>query len=97
MKFLLFGFWDIPVSSYLMFYGALGIAGFFFSYLHRYLLALAIPVIVWFAVADFQGFYRYNVGPANDYVFLVSLSMVFAVIASLAGAALNNRKVLKFN
>ncbi len=96
MEFLLFGYWGTPISSYLIIYFGLGAVGFLAAYFHRYLLTLIIPIIVWFSVSDYQGFYRYNVGPDNSYVFFVTIAMVLAVAASIIGAVLGKKKALTF-
>lgn len=94
MELLLFGFWDIPISYYWLFYGILGLVGFLLCYFNRYLLALVIPIIVWFAVSDFQHFYKsLNVNPSDSYVFSAFLAMLFAVAVSVFGAIANKRKV----
>ncbi len=54
MEFLLFGYWGTPISSYLIVYFGLGAIGFLAAYFHRYLLALIIPIIVWFSISDYQ-------------------------------------------
>jgi len=92
MEILLFGYWGVPISSYLVVYFGLGAVGFLAAYFHRYFLALIIPIIVWFFVSDYRGFYRYNVGPENSYVFFVTIAMVLAVAASIIGAVIGKKK-----
>jgi hypothetical protein len=93
MQYLfLFGFWDVPETSYWLFYFILGAIGFLVSYWNRLALVLAIPTVLWFVVSDFRTFYRYPVHPDNWWVFSVSVSMMFAVIAPIIGATLGLRK-----
>ncbi len=93
MDIFFLGVWEIPISSYLLFYILLGSVGFLVCYWNRYFLALIIPIVGWFVIGDFQDFYRYNVGPPADYLLQVVLSMVFAVAAPLIGAIVSKRKI----
>ncbi len=94
MEILLFGFWDIPISYYWLFYGIFGLVGFLLCYFNRYLIALVIPIIVWFAVSDYQYFYHIiNLRPDDSYIYSAVLAMVLAIAASVFGDVLNKRKV----
>jgi hypothetical protein len=89
MELFFFGFWDVPVSNYWPFYIVLGLAGFGLCLLHRYLIALALPVIAWCAFKDFASFFASNVGPDRTYIALVGVSVIAAVLLSFLGAYLN--------
>lgn len=88
----MFGIWDIPISFYWMFYFVLGIIGFAISYFNRYLFLLAVGVISAFSVLDFKAFFGSLITPGEYYVFQTAISMAFAVLASLTGAILNQKK-----
>ena len=92
MGIFLFGIWDIPVSSYVMLYVALGVVGFALTFLHRYFLVAAIAGIGWLAFKDFGDFYRYQVNPSDFYVLQVTASIAFSILASAAGAILSGRR-----
>jgi len=92
MRLLMFGIWDIPISLYWLFYFVLGIIGFAVSYFNRYLFLLAVAVISTFSILDFSDFFGSVTTPSEYYVFQVAISMTFAVLASLAGAILNQKK-----
>lgn len=96
MEILLFGVWDVPVSSYLWPYLLLGLIGSIACYLNRYFLVLIIPIILWFAISDFRRFYRYDIGPNNEYVFFVGLSILLAMAAAIGASVLNKRKINYF-
>lgn len=91
MRFLMFGIGDIPITFYWTFYFVIGIIGFAISYFHRYLFLVAVAAITIFCVLDFRAFYGSLITPGEYYVFRVAISMAFAVLASLAGAILNQR------
>ena len=99
MTILLFGIWDKPVSDYWLFYCVLGIVGFLLCYFRRYFLVLILPVIIWFSNLDIQSFYqsRQGIYPGNGYVFLAVATMILALLASVFGAILNNRKLMALN
>lgn len=96
MKIFFFGMWDMPITSYLLVYLALGVVGFLAAYVHRYLLGVIVPIIIWFAISDFREFYRSNIGPDPMYVFQVTLSMILAVTVSVYGAFLQRRRVMPY-
>lgn len=93
MEILLFGIWETPVSYYWLFYGIVGLLGFLLCYLNRYLIVLIIPIIVWFAVSDYQYFYhKVNVIPDDSYIFSAVFAMVLALVATVFGFVMNMRK-----
>ena len=95
MELFFFGMWDIPVSNYWAFYFLLAIIGFGLCLLHRYFIALALPVLGWFAFKDFSSFFAYNVGPDRIYIAQVAISIICAVLLSFFGAYLNLRRIQK--
>ncbi len=99
MIILLFGIWDKSINDYWLFYFVLGIIGFLLCYFRRYFLALMLPVVIWFSISDFQSFYQSNQGiyPGNDYVFQAGIAMILALLASVLGAVMNNRKLHRLN
>ena len=97
MELFFFGFWEIPVGSYLVFYCLFGIAGFALCLFHRYFIALALLVIGWFAFKDFSSFFASNVGPGRVYIAMVGLSIILAILASFLGTYLSIRRVQKRN
>lgn len=92
LSILFLGIWDIPVSSYWIFYLALGLLGFAICYYQRLFIIGILPVLIWFAISDFERFYRYQVSPSNSYVFSVSISICLAICLSLIGTYFNWKK-----
>lgn len=95
MNLILFGIWDIPVSSYLLTYLSLGVLGFFLCYFHRFFAFVFIPLLIWLCISDFNEFYKYQVTPASAYVFQVVVAMTFAFSTTICGTILNWRKQKK--
>jgi hypothetical protein len=93
MFVLLFGIWDISVSTYMLFYVALGLAGLFLSYWKRFFALISIAVVIGFAVRDFQDFYRWQVHPSDNYVLTVGMFIVLAIIAPVFGAILRTQRI----
>jgi hypothetical protein len=94
MNILLFGIWEMPVTNYLYFYLLAGLVGFILCYFNRYLLPLVAIALLWFSITDFTYFYHIiNLRPDNSYIFKATLSMIFAILASVVGAIVNLKKV----
>lgn len=99
MNILLFGIWDKSINDYWLFYCVLGIVGFLLCYFRRYFLALMLPVIIWFSISDFLSFYqvRHTIYPGNNYVFQAGIAMMLALLASIFGTMISNRKSKPLN
>lgn len=93
MNLILFGIWDIPVSTYLIIYLGLGILGFLLCYFHKYFIFAVFPVLLWLCISDFNQFYSNQITPHPQYVFQVVLAMITAFSATIFGTILNRRKL----
>ena len=68
MNMAFFGFWDIPVSEYWVFYLAFGVAGGVLCNLHRKLSFIVFPVLAFFVVRDLWTFQSAYIGPGTGYI-----------------------------
>lgn len=86
--------WSVPITDYWLFYLVFGIIGFVLCFYSRFFITFVVPLLLWFCIADLRSFYHQDLGskqlgPSNDYVFGVAVSMLITLGLSGLGTYLN--------
>lgn len=91
---LLFGIWDISVSSYYVQFLALGCLGFGLCWFRRWLIVPVIGLIGYLAFKDFSQMAASSVGPKADslYAIQVYFAILLSLLMTIAGFVMRRRR-----